>query len=55
VFIACRGAGCVTTGTILIIERNGESVVNGSLAEYCLECSEEAAQVNRDGNQCGLC
>ena len=51
VFIACRGAGCVTTGTILIIERNGESVVNGSLAEYCLECSEEAAQVNRDGNQ----
>ena len=51
VFTACRGPGCVTTGTILIIERNGVSVVNGSLAEYCLECSEEAAQVNRDGNQ----
>jgi len=50
VFTACRGPGCQNTGTVLIIERSGETTVNGSLAEYCLECSEEAAQVNRDGN-----
>jgi hypothetical protein len=36
---------------LLIIERNGQSTVNGSLSEYCLECAEEVAQVNRDANQ----
>jgi hypothetical protein len=51
VFTSCRGLGCVDTGTILIIERDGQSAVNASLSEYCLECSEEAAQVNRDSNQ----
>jgi hypothetical protein len=51
VFTSCRGSGCVGTGTTLIIEKDGEAVVNGSLGEYCLECSEETVQVNQDANQ----
>ncbi len=51
VFTSCRGSTCVDTGTTMIIEKNGETVVNGSLGEYCLECSEETAQVNQESNQ----
>ena len=51
VFTSCRGAACVDTGTTLIIEKNGEAIVNGSLGEYCLECSEETAQVHQESNQ----
>jgi hypothetical protein len=51
VFTSCRGSACVDTGTTLIIEKNGEAIVNGSLGDYCLECSEETSQVNRETNQ----
>jgi hypothetical protein len=51
VFTSCRSSTCVGTGTMLIIEKDGKAVVNGSLGEYCLECSEETVQVNQEANQ----